>query len=494
MIENNKNLQQLPKGWVWTRVVKIGEVETGTTPRKNRKEYYGNEYPFFKPTDLNAGYYVSRSEDGLSKEGIKHARFLPEKSVLVTCVGATIGKTGFIRIPGASNQQINAIIPDRNLLPEFIYFVCISPQFQKSIIDNASATTLPILNKSKFEILTIPLPPLPEQHRIVAKIEELFTKLNAGIEALKKVKAQLKRYRQAVLKSAFGGELTKEWREAHKNELESASVLLGRIKEERRKNAKGKYKELPTVDPSYLPELPKGWVWTRLGDIGEINPKFYGDNIPDDLEISFIPMRCVDELTGCFDSSLVRRVRDVKKGYTPFINGDVIFAKITPCMENGKVAVVQSLKSGIGFGSTEFHVIRLPQQFPKKLLFFFLIQEGLRKDARRNMTGSAGQLRVPAPYMQQILTPFPPLIEQLKIVEEIERHFSVADEIEKVVDLSLKQAERLRQSILKKAFEGRLVSQDPSDEPAEKLLERIKEEKAKLELEGKTKKQVKKGD
>lgn len=117
-------------------------------------------------------------------------------------------------------------------------------------------------------------------------------------------------------------------------------------------------------------------------------------------------MKCVKELTGRIDLSNTRKLSTVKKGYTPFIESDVLFAKITPCMENGKVAIAHNLKNGIGFGSTEFHVIRPQESLLRKLLFFFLIREDLRKDAQRNMTGSAGQLRVPVSYMQQL--PIPP--------------------------------------------------------------------------------------
>lgn len=189
-------------------------------------------------------------------------------------------------------------------------------------------------------------------------------------------------------------------------------------------------------------------------------------------------MKSVEEQTGRIDLSISKQYVQVKKGYTPFINGDVIFAKITPCMENGKIAVVDNLKNGIGFGSTEFHVIRLDESgIPPKFLFFYLLQDNFRKDARRNMTGSAGQLRVPVNYIRQATIPLPPLAEQHKIVEEIEHYLSVADKIEKVVEQSLNQAQRLRHSILKKAFEGKLVPQDPSDEPASVLLEKIREEK-----------------
>lgn len=198
----------LPLGWIWEKVSDLGDVVTGTTPTKARKEYYDSkDYPFFKPTDLNYGYYVKKSEDGLSKKGIEKARLLPTKSILVTCIGATIGKTGLIRVSGAFNQQINAIVPKKDVLSEFVYFVCISPQFQKSIVDNASATTLPILNKRKFEMLTMPMPPLIEQQKIIEEIESHFSVAEEIEETIDINLKRAERLRQAILKKAFSGRL-----------------------------------------------------------------------------------------------------------------------------------------------------------------------------------------------------------------------------------------------------------------------------------------------
>ncbi len=444
---------RLPKGWIWRRLGEIGEVVTGTTPSKSREEYYARDFPFYKPTDLNNGYYVRKSEDGLSKKGIEEARLLPVKSILVTCIGATIGKTGFIRIEGASNQQINAIIPEKHILPEFVYFMCITPQFQKSIIDNASATTLPILNKSKFKDLDFPLPPLPEQKRIVSKIEELFTDLDAGVEALKKIKAQLKRYRQAVLKYAFEGKLTEEWRKGNKDKIEPASVLLERIKEGRRKNTKGRYKELYPVDSSDLTKLPEGWAWTKLGEIISVKS---GEGLTSYRMVTDgkYPVYGGNGITGYHDKFM-------------FEESKLIIGRVgAKC---GVVHITQP-KSWI----TDNALIADFPYMDIKFLFYAIGHLNLNKYSE-----STAQPVISGSKIYPILFSMPPLQEQYKIVEEIERRFSVADEVEKIIDNSLKQAQRLRQSILKRAFEGRLVPQDPADEPAERLLERIKAEKAK---------------
>lgn len=198
---------ELPEGWRWVKIRDVGEIVTGTTPSKAQSEYYSDEYPFYKPTDLDAGFNTREARDGLSSQGIHKARLLPPMSVLVTCIGATIGKTGLIRVAGASNQQINAIIPNDTVVPEYLYFVCNSPQFQKFIQDNASATTLPILNKGRFEELLLPLPSLEEQRRIVAEVERRLESARAVEAAVEAGLKRAGRLRQAVLRSAFEGGL-----------------------------------------------------------------------------------------------------------------------------------------------------------------------------------------------------------------------------------------------------------------------------------------------
>ncbi|MFH1929150.1 MAG: restriction endonuclease subunit S [Chloroflexota bacterium] len=231
-------------------------------------------------------------------------------------------------------------------------------------------------------------------------------------------------------------------------------------------------------------ELPRGWSWARLGQFAEINPRFAPEDLSDDLEVSFLPMRCVEQLTGRIDLSITRKLLEVRKGYTSFEEGDILFAKITPCMENGKVAIARGLQSGIGFGSTEFHVIRLPKSLPRGFFFLFLIQAGLRRDARMGMTGSAGQLRVPTAYMREIEIPLPPLAEQRRIVAKIEELFSQLDAGVAALDQAKAQLKRYRQAVLKHAFEGKLTqawreAHKDELEPASALLERIKMEREK---------------
>jgi type I restriction enzyme S subunit len=304
----------------------------------------------------------------------------------------------------------------------------------------------------------------------VARIEELFTKLDAGVTALKKVRAQLKRYRQAVLKYAFEGKLTEEWRENHKNELEPAAVILERIKEERKKTAKGKLKELPPPDTSDLTEIPEGWVWTRLGeivtDVEKINLKIEPNKEFIYLDIASID-NCQQKITNPkkhIGKDAPSRARQLVK------SGDILFSTVRTYLKN--IAIINEIYDG-QIASTGFCIIRPHSLLDNKMVFYWVQTEEFVNPLNKIQRGTS----YPAVRDFDVFTqfiPLPPLAEQHKIVEEIERRFSIADEVEKIVEQSLKQAERLRMSILKRAFEGKLVLQNPNDEPAEKLLERIK--------------------
>ncbi|WP_251942225.1 restriction endonuclease subunit S [Salinibacter ruber] len=226
--------------------------------------------------------------------------------------------------------------------------------------------------------------------------------------------------------------------------------------------------------------IPDHWRWIELKELAEINPTFDRNDLSDDDPVSFVGMKRVEELSGRIDLSETEPLSEVRKGYTYFEDGDVLFAKITPCMENGKVAVARGLENGVGFGSTEFHVIRHPEEITQEWIFHYLIQEGFRRDAKRAMTGSAGQKRVPTGYIEEVPIPLPPLPEQRRIVAKIEELFSNLDAGMDDLQTAEQQLERYRLSVLQAAVEGRLTADwrethDP--ESADQLLEQIQEER-----------------
>ncbi len=227
--------------------------------------------------------------------------------------------------------------------------------------------------------------------------------------------------------------------------------------------------------------LPTNWLRTALADIAHINPRTLRDQPADEDLVSFVRMASVEEETGRLNASTLRPWKEVSKGYTRFEEGDVLFAKITPCMENGKFAMANGLHSGRGAGSTEFHVLRPSSAINSKFLLLLLFRGDLRRAARMCMRGAAGQLRVPPEFLETLSIDLPPIAEQQRIVAEIEKQFTRLDDAIgglKRVQANLK---RYRASVLKTACEGRLVPTEAkiarkekrSYEPASELLKRI---------------------
>jgi type I restriction enzyme S subunit len=228
-----------------------------------------------------------------------------------------------------------------------------------------------------------------------------------------------------------------------------------RSKETKNKEIKGHY------------ELPEDWGWVRLGDVCEINPR--DKNLRDlslELEVTFIPMKAVDYKKGEIISPEIRQLKQVIKGYTQFKEGDVIFAKITPCMENGKVAIARKLKNDLGFGSTEFHVLRSSSQIISEYVYFYIRQPSFRDKAQMNMTGTVGQLRVPTHFMKNVEIPLPfkdnkPNIEeQTHIISLLESTLSKANKAKELLKDSKKAIDKILSAAIKKVI--------PTEEPLPK--------------------------
>lgn len=276
----------------------------------------------------------------------------------------------------------------------------------------------------------IPVPPLAEQKRIVKKIEELFGVIDEQVKRLEATQEALVSYRQSLLQQAFSGKLHKA----------------------------------------------TDWKKITLQEAVDINPKTVLPALSDSEMVSFLPMPAVQEESLEY-AEQKSSFGKVKKGYTKFRDEDVLFAKITPCMENGKGCIVHNLSHGIGFGSTEFHVLRCHKDVSPKFIYYFVIRRTFRAEAKNKMSGAVGQQRVPAEFLKEYSFACPSLPEQKAIVKKIENAFAFADKAQAAITGALEQAKQLKQSILKRAFEGKLVPQDPNDKPVD--LTQLKKDKHK---------------
>jgi len=205
--------------------------------------------------------------------------------------------------------------------------------------------------------------------------------------------------------------------------------------------------------------FPEGWVQATIGGVVDLNPpKPPKDALPPDASVTFVSMPAVDAYSGTITVPEDRPFAAVRKGYTSFRENDVIFAKITPCMENGKSAIARGLTTGLGFGSTEFHVLRSTGAVIPEYVFYYIRQESFRKKAEEEMTGSVGQRRVPVEFLRNALIPLPPLAEQKRIMAKVEQLLTRVNAARECLAKVPEILKRFRQSVLAAACSGRLTA------------------------------------
>jgi type I restriction enzyme, S subunit len=410
-----QTINGLPKGWKWDKLGKVCEVITGTTPPKSDPSNYGNDIPFFKPPHLWDGI-IDDTEEKLSFKGAAKARLVPANTVLVTCIG-NLGRTAILKKEAAFNQQLNAILENEAISGKYIFYQAQSPLFKKQLEKLATGTTVSIVNKGNFETIDISISPKEIQQQIVSKIEELFSELDKGIEELKTAQQQLKVYRQAVLKWAFEGKLTNE------------DVKDG--------------------------ALPEGWERVKIEDMASVgtgatplkSKKEYYKN----GNIAWITSGALNEEYVKEATDYVTETALKESNLSIYPKHTLLLAMYGEGKTRGKCSellIDACTNQAIAAISFEKHDNRV-----KPYLKYYLLKN--YNDIRMLSSGGV-QPNLNLGIVKKTIIPFPPFDEQEQIVQEIESRLSICDKIEETITASLKQAAALRQSILKKAFEGKL--------------------------------------
>ena len=355
---------------------------------------------------------------------------------------------------------------------KFLVHAINSPPVADQLKKLTKGTTRPRVNLGHVRSLNLKLPPKEEQHRIVSKIEELFSELDKGIESLKTAQVQLNVYRQAVLKHAFEGKLTAQWREENKDKLETPGQLLARIKQERK-----------AVDPllvgsdalAKLPPLPEGYAYTYLAHLGELGrgkskhrprnaPELFGGPYP---FIQTAEVKAASRIIREYSQTYSERGLEQSKLWPEGTLCITIAANIAETAFLGFDGCFPD--SVVGF--TTAKTLVLPEYVE-----LFIKSVRTRIEAYAPATA---QKNINLTTLENLIVPLCSLQEQQVLVGKLEAVFSVIEKQKEAIDNQLMTANTLRQSILKKAFSGRLVPQDPNDEPASVLLDRIRAEREK---------------
>lgn len=434
------DFSNLPNSWQIKTLGEISRVITGKTPSKSHKEYFGGTIPFVKPSDLDKKTFIDTSEDTLTELGFKHAPFIPKNSVLVSCIG-NLGKKAILSVDGSCNQQLNAIIPNENLDYKFLYYQIDIIKFWME--RNASATTVTILNKSKFEKAPIILPPLEIQKRIVARLESAFEKIEKGSAHLQDAKTKLAKYKQSLLKSAFDGTLT------------AAASLRGVEKAEtiHKVDCHDLTSSNLAMTDKENPKLPQGWTIKTLGEIGEIisggTPSTkQADNFGGD--IAWITPADLSNHNDKFISQGKRNISEkgLKNSSARLVpKGTILFSSRAPI---GYVAIASNqLCTNQGFKNL------IPNKnVSSEFVYYYLLNS---KNLAESYASGTTFKEISAKSFSKLPIPLPPLEIQKQIVKLLEKHLQHADKTGKFIESALNKAKQLKQSLLKSAFLGKLT-------------------------------------
>ena len=496
-----RQLWPIPQTWRWVTMGDISTVIGGGTPATNDPSNFGGAIPWITPADLT--HYTERrirqgarsiSEKGLANSG---ARWLPEGSVLFSS-RAPIGYTAIAAQNLTTNQGFKSFALYAGVFPDYVYhWLFSSKQLAESM---ASGTTFLELSGAKASQIPMPLPPSREQDRIVAKLDELLSDLDAGVAELKAAQQKLQRYRQSLLKAAVEGALTAEWRQKNPP-TETGAELLQRILRERRahweeqqlakfaaqgkappKGWKDKYPEPQPPKTEGLPELPEGWVWASVeqataealigldrgaehqckGGSGTLYLKM--NNITLDGSILLDDLVRVDA-----SASEIERFAALP--------GDILFNTRNSKELVGKAGLVQPHAEALIFNN---NLMRL--RFVDAVTPSFGISTLCSPAFRVRMEGiKKATTSVAAVYARDLwplAIAIPPLTEQRLICSLLEDQLQAIDQQEALIRRMTRGLDAQRQNILRAAFRGELVPQDPNDEPASVLLARLRAERS----------------
>ena len=494
----------IPERWVWTTISQLGHVVGGGTPSTKEPSYWADEINWISPADLTSYSCktIGKGAKSISKAGLANssAKLMPAGSVHFSS-RAPVGYVVISSEDLATNQGFKSLIPMHGIYNRYVYYYLMASQGYAR--KRASGTTFLELSGKEFGRLPVPLAPQATQHRIVAKIEELFSELDKGVESLKTARTQLNLYRQSVLKQAFEGKLTADWRNRNKDKLERPEQLLARLKQDREARYERQLKEWSVADQTWdedgrlgkkpprpskpsklvmlslkiLPRLPDGWIWVKFGALcslvrNGISVKPEGSSGRMILRISAVrPMaldledvRYIADESGEFDNYHLQR-------------GDLIFTRY-----NGSRAYVGVCAEYRGNGNHLYPDKLIRTKLGTPLVSSKYLEKALNCGASRsyiegNMRTTAGQSGVSGADIREIPVPICSLAEQLEIHDRTEEKLSRTSSLLADIEQTLEMVKTLRSELLARAFSGQLVPQDTGDESASILLDRIRAER-----------------
>lgn len=314
-------------------------------------------------------------------------------------------------------------VPSNFLEKMYLYYAINSSVFRNQVYSEVQGITRVRTSLQKVKKYILPLPPLAEQKRIVAKIEELLPCIDRYEQAWSKLEQFNSRFpedmKKSLLQYAIQGKLVEQ-----RPEEGTAEELFAQIQEEKQRLIEEKKikkeKPLPEITEEEKPfDIPDSWKWVRIASVVELNPK---NSLEDSIDVAFIPMACIADGYRNQHTFEVRKWGEIKKGFTHFANDDIGIAKITPCFQNKKSVIFSNLQNGYGAGTTELSIVRVINDLiSREYMLWFFKSAYFIENGMKSFTGTAGQQRIHKDYLANCVFPLPPLAEQKRIVEKLEQ-------------------------------------------------------------------------
>ncbi|EOG7734131.1 TPA: restriction endonuclease subunit S [Vibrio cholerae] len=492
-------MKRLPVGWTDATLKEIAQIFMGQSPASSLINSDKKGLPFFQGKTEFTDIYP------LVNKYCEEPSRIAEKDDILLSVRAPVGPVNIAKVRSGFGRGLSAIRSYTGVDYKFLFYQLRS--IERHIESLGTGSTFSGINKDKVESLLINIAPQKEQKRIVYKLEELFSELDEGVKELKAAQTKLSQYRQSLLKSAVEGSLTQQWRAENSDKVqETGEQLLARILKQRReqwqqqklaefaekgktppKNWQDKYPEPVQPDTTDLPELPEGWVWATIDQLA-LN-KRYGSSSKTNDDSSGVPvLRMGNIQDGKLDYGNLKYLPIDHKEFPELLlqDGDLLFNRTNSAELVGKTAVYRDIGKPVSYASYLISVTFSKYVLPEIVAHYINSVLG-KKWIAEVMNQTAGQANVNGTKLGELAIPLPPFDEQVELVQKVINEFESIDQQSEATTLGLKQSEAQRKNILKSAFSGQLVPQDPNDEPASVLLEKIKQEREALAKKPKTK-------
>ncbi len=527
-------MSELPCGWEISSLGIMASAFGGSTPSKAEPRYWaGGNIPWVSPKDMKR-FSIGDSEDHVTEAALDRLSIVQKDSVLVVVRSGILSRTLPVAVTTASvtiNQDMRAFVPEQGISATFLAWQLIAKE--RDILDTCSKDGTTVASVEGLALATFPiwLAPYAEQTRIVEKLEELLGGLDAAVTELKAAQRKLTHYRQSLLKAAMEGVLTEAWRSspspcprsgqgevgrgsllpsdkstppqpspspsAKGREQETGAQLLHRILQERRtrweekqlakfaqtgktppKGWQAKYPEPVAPDTSELPALPEGWAWATIDQLSLAQK--YGSSAKTNGESDGVPvLRMGNIQNGEIELTSLKYLPTNHDQFPDLFleDGDLLFNRTNSPELVGKTAVYRSQISPCSYASYLI-AVRFTELFIPELASAYINSAFGRNWVKSVVVQQVGQANVNGSKLAALAILLPPLEEQTEILATLDTQLSAAKEQETAITHSLHQAAAQRRNLLRAAFSGQLVPQDPNDEPASELLARIRAAKA----------------